>query len=868
MPSKKKETIDIILKAHDKASAVFRTFTRQLKRAEKAIFNFKTALISILGGYTFTKLFESMMSTTDAFQKYQLSLETLIGSHEKAARAWQEMLAFARETPYTINDVMESYKMLLAFGLEPSVEMMRILGDTAAVVGRDALPRIAYALGQIKTAGQVRMQDLMQLQNAGINTAEALKEVFKTSDLEKINAALKRNVISIQDVIDAFLQYMQSRFGGQMQRAMETLGGQLEILRSNWQEFQDLIGRSGVYRVFTNFLREANKELERLRESGDLKEWARGVSDALVASFETAIRSVELFVEALIKADLYLNKLRITLYKPEGGLNRFSRDVEDLYYNIMKWAEKPVPGEWLDKWLERQHKQYQELGKLGKVVASEAQRAIENDVRLLDETEKGFNEVLNLLQKARKDAQDAAQDVPKGISESISKSSEKVKKDLSGIATGGKDATKALNKLKAEAARIYEETRTPMEKYEAEIAKLQMLLRLGYIDTETYYRALEVYWERNQQALEHLRSIAQEIYEQTRTPLEQYEEKLNLLDDLLDLGLIDLETYSRAVEMYWQNYGLGAESAVEKTKTAFSYMEQIAIQAARNMESAFADFLFSSLKGDFGSFREWFQSFMDSILRIWSNILAEMIMKAFASWAAQSGISWLSSIGTAILGGAPQTRAMGGVFEGEFYPIAQFSTGGIVDRPVLGLVGEGRYKEAVVPLPDGRTIPAIVKDQEPPINIRVESLIEEKNVRVLSQAITRQENKIETLVRTIRAEQSNIWTRLHQSITKEQREIWNRLNQTSTVRELELSRQENTKIINQLLQAPGASPPISMPGRETPQIHVKLENATGIPMEAQQGQVYFDGERYIVGVILKNIESHGPLYHALVRGGR
>jgi lambda family phage tail tape measure protein len=41
-------------------------------------------------------------------------------------------------------------------------------------------------------------------------------------------------------------------------------------------------------------------------------------------------------------------------------------------------------------------------------------------------------------------------------------------------------------------------------------------------------------------------------------------------------------------------------------------------------------------------------------------------------------------------------------FSGSF---TKFATGGIVKGPTLGLVGEGRYNEAVVPLPDGKSIP-------------------------------------------------------------------------------------------------------------------------------------------------------------------
>lgn len=46
--------------------------------------------------------------------------------------------------------------------------------------------------------------------------------------------------------------------------------------------------------------------------------------------------------------------------------------------------------------------------------------------------------------------------------------------------------------------------------------------------------------------------------------------------------------------------------------------------------------------------------------------------------------------------------ANGGIAPGGF---RAFANGGIVTGPTLGLVGEGRYNEAVVPLPDGKSIP-------------------------------------------------------------------------------------------------------------------------------------------------------------------
>jgi tape measure domain-containing protein len=78
----------------------------------------------------------------------------------------------------------------------------------------------------------------------------------------------------------------------------------------------------------------------------------------------------------------------------------------------------------------------------------------------------------------------------------------------------------------------------------------------------------------------------------------------------------------------------------------------------------------------------------------------------FSSGAAGFGGGFDSGIaalpGIPDFSGAFKTAANGAVWTGGFQA---FADGGIVKGPTLGLVGEGRYNEAVVPLPDGKSIP-------------------------------------------------------------------------------------------------------------------------------------------------------------------
>lgn len=70
--------------------------------------------------------------------------------------------------------------------------------------------------------------------------------------------------------------------------------------------------------------------------------------------------------------------------------------------------------------------------------------------------------------------------------------------------------------------------------------------------------------------------------------------------------------------------------------------------------------------------------------------------------------------------GAGAAAAGGIVQGGGSTPILGFASGGltpgkggVVGRPTLFFAGEGRKREAIIPLPDGRHVPAVVKDESP-----------------------------------------------------------------------------------------------------------------------------------------------------------
>lgn len=122
--------------------------------------------------------------------------------------------------------------------------------------------------------------------------------------------------------------------------------------------------------------------------------------------------------------------------------------------------------------------------------------------------------------------------------------------------------------LSERAKDVYEKTLTPLEQYNNEIARLNELLEKKLITQETYSRAKKQMDEdlaeatRDRKAEEEMQDAANRasrVFDETRTSLEKYKQKLSELEDLYKRGLIDQDTYGRAVKMAEADYNKSEE---------------------------------------------------------------------------------------------------------------------------------------------------------------------------------------------------------------------------------------------------------------------------------------------------------------------
>lgn len=77
-----------------------------------------------------------MAQTAGKFEQFKTILETVEGSSEKANQSFEWVKQFAVDTPANLDDAMEAFVRLKAYGLDPTNGLMHTLSDTSAAMGK------------------------------------------------------------------------------------------------------------------------------------------------------------------------------------------------------------------------------------------------------------------------------------------------------------------------------------------------------------------------------------------------------------------------------------------------------------------------------------------------------------------------------------------------------------------------------------------------------------------------------------------------------------------------------------------------------------------------------------------------------------
>lgn len=231
-----------------------------------------------------TTAFGAGVLRAQAFKETTLtSLRLILKDGKAAGEVWADAVNLARETPLDTQGVVDGMRKLLAIGMNKDEARfsLQAMGDVASLneSPEQALSQMTLALGQIKAAGKLNMQDLRQITNWSASAGVGITQVYETlaksmgkttSDIPKL---MEQGLVSGEAGVFAILKTFQDKVSGGlagsvMQSQSKTLGGLWSNLKSAPFDFFAAIDSGGGIASLKDALFNVTQVLNPSTEAG------------------------------------------------------------------------------------------------------------------------------------------------------------------------------------------------------------------------------------------------------------------------------------------------------------------------------------------------------------------------------------------------------------------------------------------------------------------------------------------------------------------------------------------------------------------------------------------------------------------------
>ena len=180
------------------------TVQQQTKSMNSSFKNLAIGIGSYFSAQALGGFIQQVVNIRGEFQKTEVAFATMLKSRDAAKDLMGEMVELAAKTPFSLRDVSDGAKQLLAFQIpaEQVVDTLRRMGDIAAGLGVP-LERINLIYGQVKAKGRLQGEEMLQFMEAGVPMAAELAKKFgvTTAELSKMVSAGKVGFNDVKDVL-------------------------------------------------------------------------------------------------------------------------------------------------------------------------------------------------------------------------------------------------------------------------------------------------------------------------------------------------------------------------------------------------------------------------------------------------------------------------------------------------------------------------------------------------------------------------------------------------------------------------------------------------------------------------------------------
>jgi|688.fasta_scaffold151811_2 hypothetical protein len=270
---------------------------------------FKSVGLAFAGAFSvgaFVSFGKEVLAVTAEFEKFGAVLGNTLGSNALAKLKLKEISDFAAKTPFSVNELTDSFIKLANQGFKPTGDEMRSLGDLASSTGK-SFNQLAEAILDAQTGEFERLKEFgVRAQASGDKVIFTFKGVQTIVD--KSSEAIRGYVLSLGNA---------EGVSGSMAVISETLTGKISNLGDSWDQMLVSVGSntSGVFTSAIDLISQAinkvtdfNKSLNTVSKFKLESDWGEKLNRAINPFAEKGSTSTEKAIYAIKQADTEVTK--------------------------------------------------------------------------------------------------------------------------------------------------------------------------------------------------------------------------------------------------------------------------------------------------------------------------------------------------------------------------------------------------------------------------------------------------------------------------------------------------------------------------------------------------------------------------------
>lgn len=266
---------------------------------------------AIVGAFSVTAVLgfaKAVFDTTANFEKMASVLKNQLGSGSQASIVLEQIKEFAKTTPFSVQELTDSFIKLNGAGVRPSIEQMRKLGDVASSQGKSFI-QLSEAILDARNFEFERLKEL------NINTRTVGDNLIFT--FNNVQTTVKKNKDAVTEYIYSLGEF--NGVAGASAAVSETLGGKVNNLGDAWDNFLNSIGTllkpvlTGALNVTADFMDKIN-QLFKLGTTG-----AQDVEQAELNAFKSFQSKTATMTDQMLEDRAKKNSEAIKQFEKEAA---------------------------------------------------------------------------------------------------------------------------------------------------------------------------------------------------------------------------------------------------------------------------------------------------------------------------------------------------------------------------------------------------------------------------------------------------------------------------------------------------------------------------------------------------------------------